>query len=115
MNASLLEVEGLCVDRGRVRVLDRISFQLRAGETVGVVGASGSGKSTLARAILRLLEPAQGRIWWRGRDLLTLTERDLRGVRREMQVVFQDPMTSLDPRMTVLSIVAEPLLVHGLE
>jgi ABC-type glutathione transport system ATPase component len=115
MNASLLEVEGLCVDRGRVRVLDRISFQLRAGETVGVVGASGSGKSTLARAILRLLEPAQGRIWWRGRDLLTLTERDLRGVRREMQVVFQDPTTSLDPRMTVLSIVAEPLLVHGLE
>jgi len=103
------------VDRGGVRVLDRVSFALGVGETLGIVGASGSGKSTLARAVLRLLQPAGGRIRWRGRDLLPLSERELRPMRREMQIVFQDPATSLDPRMTVFSILAEPLIVHRLE
>src|SRR5437016_5109014 len=112
--APLLEVEDLRMDRGDVRVLDGISFALRPGETLGIVGPSGSGKSTLARAVLRLLEPARGRIRWRGRDLLALREAELRAARREMQIVFQDPATSLDPRMTVVSILAEPIVVHRL-
>jgi len=115
VSAPLLEVEDLCVDRGALRVLDGISFALREGETLGVVGVSGSGKSTLARAVLRLLEPASGNIRWRGRELLAIPERELRPLRREMQIVLQDPGTSLDPRMTVFSILAEPLLVHRLE
>ncbi len=95
-------------------MLDRISFTLQPGEMLGIVGESGSGKSTLARAVLRLLEPSRGRLRFRGRDLLALPERELRAVRREMQIVFQDPGSSLDPRMTVASIVAEPLAVHRL-
>jgi len=114
VSAALLEVEDLCVDRGGVRVLERISFAVRPGETLGVVGESGSGKSTLARAVLRLLEPARGSVRWRGRELLTIPERELRAIRREMQIVFQDPANSLDPRMTVAASVAEPLAIHGL-
>jgi len=114
MIAPLLAVEDLCVDRGGVRVLEEISFALQPGETLGIVGESGSGKSTLARAVLRLLQPARGKVRWRGRDLLALDERELREVRREMQIVFQDPATSLDPRMTVSTAVAEPLAVHRL-
>jgi len=115
MKAPLLAVEGLCVERGGVRVLEDVSFALQPGETLGIVGESGSGKSTLARAVLRLLQPARGRVLWRGGDLLALDERELREVRREMQIVVQDPATSLDPRMTVSAIVAEPLSVHRLE
>jgi len=81
---------------------------------LGIVGESGSGKSTLARAVLRLLEPARGRVSFRGRDLLALPEQELRAVRREMQIVFQDPGSSLDPRMTVAATIAEPLAVHAL-
>jgi ABC-type glutathione transport system ATPase component len=114
MKAPLLEVEDLCVDRGGLRVLDRVTFALHPGETLGVVGPSGSGKSTLARAALRLLEPSAGRVRFRGRDLLALGEAELRPMRREMQIVLQDPATSLDPRMTVLSILAEPIAVHRL-
>ena len=114
MTAPLLAVEDLCVDRGGVRVLEEVSFALQPGETLGIVGESGSGKSTLARAVLRLLQPARGKVRWRGRDLLALEERELREVRREMQIVFQDPATSLDPRMTVSTAVAEPLAVHRL-
>ena len=114
MSPALLEVEDLCLDRGGVRVLDRVSFALQPGETLGIVGESGSGKSTLARAVLRLLEPARGRIRWRGQDVTALREGELRAMRREMQIVFQDPATSLDPRMTVSEIVAEPLAVHRL-
>ena len=114
MTVPLLAVEDLCVDRGGVRVLEAVSFALQPGETLGIVGESGSGKSTLARAVLRLLQPARGKVRWRGRDLLALEERELREVRREMQIVFQDPATSLDPRMTVSTAVAEPLAVHRL-
>jgi len=114
VTAPLLAVEDLCVDRGGVRVLEEVSFALQPGETLGIVGESGSGKSTLARAVLRLLQPARGKVRWRGRDLLALDERELRQVRREMQIVFQDPATSLDPRMTVSTVVAEPLAVHRL-
>jgi ABC-type glutathione transport system ATPase component len=114
VKSSLLAVEGLCVDRGRLRVLDDVTFALEAGETLGIVGESGSGKSTLARAVLRLLEPVRGRVCWRGRDLLQLPESELRRVRREMQIIFQDPTNSLDPRMTVAQSVAEPLAIHRL-
>jgi ABC-type glutathione transport system ATPase component len=109
-----LAVEDLCVDRGSRRVLERISFTLDAGETLGIVGESGSGKSTLARAVLRLIEPAHGRVRWRDRDLLALPARQLRAMRRELQIVFQEPAASLDPRMTVAAILAEPLDVHRL-
>jgi ABC-type glutathione transport system ATPase component len=112
VSGSLLAVEGLCVDRGRVRVLEEVTFALGAGETLGIVGESGSGKSTLARAVLRLLEPVRGRVYFRGRDLLQLPEAELRRVRREMQIIFQDPTNSLDPRMTVAQSVAEPLAIH---
>jgi ABC-type glutathione transport system ATPase component len=114
VSGSLLAVEGLCVDRGRVRVLEDVTFALGAGETLGIVGESGSGKSTLARAVLRLLEPVRGRVCFRGRDLLQLPEAELRRVRREMQIIFQDPTNSLDPRMTVAQSVAEPLAIHRL-
>jgi ABC-type glutathione transport system ATPase component len=114
VSGSLLTVEGLCVDRGRVRVLEEVTFALGAGETLGIVGESGSGKSTLARAVLRLLEPVRGRVCFRGRDLLQLPEAELRRVRREMQIIFQDPTNSLDPRMTVAQSVAEPLAIHRL-
>ncbi len=110
----LLSVEDLRVDRDGARVLDRISFAVQPGEMFGIVGESGSGKSTLARAVLRLLEPVRGSVRWRGRDLLALPERKLRAARREMQIVFQDPGSSLDPRMTVAAILAEPLAVHRL-
>jgi oligopeptide transport system ATP-binding protein len=92
-----------------LRAVDGVDFDLEAGETLGVVGESGCGKSTLGRAVLRLIEPAAGTVAWRGRDLRSLGPRELRSRRREMQMVFQDPVTSLDPRMTVGAILAEPL------
>ena len=112
---SLLEVQELCADRGRRRVVDRVSFTLAEGETLGILGESGSGKSTLARALLRLIEPSGGRILWRGQDLRGLDPRAMRALRRELQIVFQDPAASLDPRMTVERLVAEPLEIHGLD
>ena len=114
MTASLLELDRVCVDRGGTRVLDGVSLSIEPGEMLGLVGESGSGKSTLARAALRLIEPTSGAVRWRGRDLLAFAPRELRATRREMQIVFQDPATSLDPRMTVAASVAEPLQVHRL-
>jgi oligopeptide transport system ATP-binding protein len=96
---------------GRLQALTDVSFSLDAGATLGIVGESGSGKSTLARAILRLLPIARGEIRWRGANLPSLGRRALRAVRRELQIVFQDPLASLDPRMTVAAIVTEPLAV----
>jgi oligopeptide transport system ATP-binding protein len=92
--------------------LHDVSLQLRAGEAVGVVGESGSGKSTLVRAALRLLRPSGGRVSWMGRELSGVPARELNGLRRDLQIVFQDPLASLDPRMTVGAIVAEPLRAH---
>jgi oligopeptide/dipeptide ABC transporter ATP-binding protein len=92
--------------------LSEVNLELRAGEALGIVGESGSGKSTLARAVLRLLEASSGRIVWMGRDLASLRAAQLRSQRRDLQLIFQDPLGSLDPRMTVAEIVAEPLRVH---
>jgi ABC-type glutathione transport system ATPase component len=114
VTGPLLEVRDLCVDRRGRRILERISLALAAGETLGIIGESGSGKSTLAGALLRLLPAAGGQISWKGADLLALHGASLRAARREMQIVFQDPATSLDPRMEVGAIVAEPLALYDL-
>ncbi|HEY2340451.1 MAG TPA: ABC transporter ATP-binding protein [Steroidobacteraceae bacterium] len=92
--------------------LSEVSLELRAGEALGIVGESGSGKSTLARAVLRLLEASSGRVVWLGRDLASLRAAQLRSQRRDLQLIFQDPLGSLEPRMTVAEIVEEPLRVH---
>ena len=117
-----LAVSGLCVEfplaRGwlkspvRLAALRGVGFELAAGEALGVVGESGGGKSTLARAVLALLRPSAGEVVWMGRDLLTLGAGELRALRGELQIVFQDPAGALDPRMTVSEIVGEPLQVH---
>ena len=108
---TLLRVIGLRVDYGARAALCDVSFELMAGETLGLVGESGSGKSTLARAILRLVHAAQGSIVWRSQDLLACTPKVLRRLRRDLQIVFQDPLASLSPRMTVGEAIAEPLRI----
>jgi oligopeptide transport system ATP-binding protein len=122
----LLEVEDLRkwfpVKRGtliertvdQVKAVDDVSFEIREGETLGLVGESGSGKSTTGYCILQLLKPTGGSIRFQGQELTTMKREDLRRMRREMQIVFQDPYASLNPRMTVGNIVGEPLLVHGI-
>src|SRR5579859_3954501 len=101
MTDPLLRVADLCVDFGVRAVLRDVTFDLYAGETLGLVGESGSGKSTLVRALLRLIRSSKGSVVWRGQDLLTCEPAALRPLRREAQIVFQDPLASLNPRMTV--------------
>jgi ABC-type oligopeptide transport system ATPase subunit len=118
----LLEVRHLVKEFGRkgtllrkasvVRAVDDVSFSIEEGETFGLVGESGSGKTTTGRCILRLVEPTSGEVRFRGEDVLAFSRSRLREARRQMQIVFQDPFSSLNPRMRVGSIVEEPLVIH---
>src|SRR5579864_7803575 len=96
-----------------VRAVDDVSLDIQAGETLGLVGESGSGKSTLGRLILRLVEPTSGSVRFEGRDLLAASGSNLRRLRRDMQIIFQDPFSALDPRMRVEDLIAEPLIIHN--
>src|SRR5437016_5912690 len=125
-NGNLIEVEnlkvyfpiksGLVLDRhvGDVKAVDDVSFEIRRGETLGLVGESGCGKSTLGRALLMLYRPTEGRIVFDGQELTGLGAEEIRTLRRRMQIVFQDPFASLNPRHSVGRIVGEPLRAHGL-
>ncbi|MBF0279671.1 MAG: ATP-binding cassette domain-containing protein [SAR324 cluster bacterium] len=99
---------------GKVHAVTEVSFSLEKGETLGLVGESGSGKSTLGRSILRLSDPISGSIRFEGKDLVSMGARELKHTRQHMQMIFQDPFSSVDPRMTVGSIVEEPLRIHGI-
>ncbi len=126
VNGSLLQLDdlkvyfpiksGVLLDRhvGDIRAVDGVSFDIRRGETLGLVGESGSGKTTVGRAILRLYEPTAGRIVFDGQDITNLGESDLRPLRRRMQMIFQDPYSSLNPRHSVGRMISEPMRVHGI-
>lgn len=101
-------------DKRFVKAVDDINLTIRKGDTLGLVGESGCGKSTLARSILRLIEPTEGEIIFQGQDLMKMSSSQLRSVRRDVQIIFQDPYASLNPRMKVRDILAEPFLIHGL-
>ncbi|MCV2489292.1 ATP-binding cassette domain-containing protein [Geodermatophilus sp. YIM 151500] len=119
MNGPILEVEHLVKEfpggrRGEVvRAVDDVSFAVAEGEVLGLVGESGSGKSTTARCVMRLIEPTSGRITFEGNDLMDASRSRLKRLRRGMQMVFQDPYSSLDPRMRIEDVIAEGMVVHG--
>ena len=112
--STLLKAERLVKHFKAIRAVDDVSFELEEGQTLALVGESGCGKSTVGRLLLRLIEPTAGKVWFGGHDLFSLPEREVRSLRREMQIIFQDPYGSLNPRMTVGDMVEEPLMLHGL-
>ena len=125
MTEPLLRVKGLVKNfaigggfLGRnaetVHAVDHVSFEIGPGETLGLVGESGSGKSTTGRCILRLIEPTAGEVWFEGRNVTALDIADFRSLCRDMQIIFQDPFASLNPRMTVGAIIGEALTIHKL-
>ena len=117
-NRPLLEVQNLKkyfkTKRGMLHAVDDVTFTIGKGKTLGVVGESGCGKSTTGRAILRLIEPTGGCVLFDGEDISRLSNAKMRAKRREMQIIFQDPFSSLDPRMSVSQIIEEPMRLHGM-
>lgn len=113
---NILEVKNLTkyftTKKGNVHAVDNVSFTLERGKTLGIVGESGCGKSTTGRTILRLIEPTSGEIWFEGKNITTLPNKEMTRLRKDMQIIFQDPFASLDPRMTVSQLIAEPLKYH---
>ncbi|HEX6593253.1 MAG TPA: dipeptide ABC transporter ATP-binding protein [Bacillota bacterium] len=111
------DVKGGILNRkvGEIKAVDDISFTVKEGEILGIVGESGCGKSTMGKAILRLLEPTSGVIKFQGKDISQVSDEEMRILRRDMQIIFQDPYASLNPRHTVEKIIGEPLLVHGMD
>ena len=100
--------------KGMLHAVDDVTFSIDRGKTLGVVGESGCGKSTTGRAILRLIEPTGGQVLFEGKDVLSLNAKEMRSMRKDMQIIFQDPYSSLNPRMTISDIIAEPLKLHGI-
>jgi ABC-type oligopeptide transport system ATPase subunit len=111
---TLLRAENLVKHFQAVQAVDGVSLELAEGETLALVGESGCGKSTVGRLLLRLIEPTAGKIFFQGKDITGMKEREMRSLRREMQIIFQDPYGSLNPRMTVGDMLEEPLHLHGL-
>ena len=118
MAETMIEVKNLKkyfkTRRGMLQAVDDVSFSVEKGKTLGLVGESGCGKSTTGRVILRLIEPTAGKIIFNGRDITGISKRELRELRKEMQIIFQDPYSSLDPRMTVNQIISEPIELNNL-
>src|SRR6478672_2346600 len=119
-STKLLDIKGLVKhfplegSTDVLRAVDGVSFDIRSGETLGLVGESGCGKSTVGRCILRLYEPTSGQIRFEDKDITHASTGDMRLLRLDMQIIFQDPYSSLNPRLTILSIVSEPMTIHGI-